>query len=306
MSKASDIFKKRQLVPMAMKKAPEPFDDENYVFEIKFDGVRTLVYAEGKKFHLVSRNMTDFTDKFPELDLKNRRTAIFDAEICVLDENGPNFSKVARRVLAKDRVRQRGNMDKTMLMVFDILYLDGEMLIDKPLFERQEILRSTLKPSDNVQIVESVRGQGRKLFKIAGDLGLEGIVAKQRDSRYCPGKRVSTWLKIKKMLDTEFVVVYYHKVTGAISLGLAKFAPNALVYCGEVACYRRDYEFKACTPYTVQGLKYSEDNIYVEPQVYCTVSFLSWTKNGHLRHPKFKAWRPDAKRKDVTFSDEDH
>lgn len=286
---------------MLIGKSASPFDSDEYIFEIKFDGVRSLIYADSDSFKIFSRRQNDITDKFPEFKLKTKKRLILDAELCVLDDNGPNFTKVMQRILSRSKLERRVSVDKTVLMVFDILYFDNELLIDKPLLERKKILDQVLKTNENIQKVDWVDGKGKKLFSVANKLKLEGVVAKEKSSPYLPGKRVTTWMKIKNVSDTEFVVVYYQKITAGLSLGLAKFQGNNLLFCGEVACYRQNPDLRPCSPYLVKGLKYKEENIYVEPQVFCTVTYLEWTKNGHLRHPVFKAWRPDADRKDLSI-----
>lgn len=183
--------------------APEPFDSDQYLFEIKWDGIRCLAFVESKGMRLQSRQLLDITAQSPELECLRQLPGgtVLDGELVVLRDGKPWLSKVQQRVQLQDRHRIRflSQRSPVVYVVFDLLYLRGQSVMAEPLVSRKEALRQTLGnlrvPS--VVVADAVVGRGRAVFAGVKRLGLEGMMAKRLDSRYSAGKRSRAWLKVK-------------------------------------------------------------------------------------------------------------
>ena len=211
----------------------KPFDGEEWLYEIKWDGYRAIAFLESGSVRLVSRNQNDLTAAYPELrsiaDSISAHTAILDGEIVALDEQGrPSFSLMQQRTGVGEgghRIRRTRDDIPVMYFVFDLLYLDGYNLMPAELEQRKELLASILAPSDLIRYSDHYVGNGKALFEAAVQRELEGIVAKRRDSPYVQ-KRSHDWLKIKIVKRQECVIGGYtdprgsRENFGSIVLGL--------------------------------------------------------------------------------------
>lgn len=271
------------LINSVIKKA---FDDKNYLFEIKFDGIRVLGYFFNGKTKLFSRNNVDISNKFPEIKINALKNCVIDGEIVVIDEQGPNFSKVMQKLRSSNKLYL-----KAKYVVFDIIYYDNEDVTSKPLIERKEILKKCLnRKNKNIELIEYVTEKGKKLFDLAKTMNLEGIVGKKMSSKYYCGKRTDEWVKIKNIQDDDFIVIYFVIKSIGYTLGLAKKENSELVYKGEVTYYGEVNSLKRSKSYKVVGFEPEGKEFFVKPINKCTVNYLEYTKNQHLRHPVFKTW----------------
>ena len=209
--------------PMMAESAKAPFDAPDWIFEIKLDGYRAItVFDSACKPHLWSRNGLSLEPKFPAIanavsKLKLRST-VLDGEVVAVDENGiPRFQLLQRF--------QKQPTAPTLYYVFDVLWFQGDDLTQKPIVERRKVLERILKPAAGIQLGSYVEAEGKALFELTKEKGMEGIIAKRKDSLYRPGKRTSDWLKIKARLQQEFVVGGFtapkgsRKYLGAVVLG---------------------------------------------------------------------------------------
>jgi bifunctional non-homologous end joining protein LigD len=205
-------------------------------------------------------------------------------------------------------------------MVFDLLSLDGRNLIDEPLSARRRLLEEVAVPSDRFQISPAVAGEGTALFAAAQAQKLEGIVAKQLDSRYQPGARSRAWLKIKTVFDADAVVVGWTDGGGARSgsigsLVLAMYEGEALRYVGNVGtgfnqkslaeAERRLGELPTTdSPFPSAAIR-SRPELrrahWVAPQLVATIEYRQVTSAGRLRVPSFKGFREDKRPEECTF-----
>ncbi len=266
------------------------FDDKDYLFEIKFDGIRVLGYFFNGKTKLFSRNNVDITSKFPEIKFNVPKNCVVDGEIVVIDDQGPNFSKVMKRFKSTNCLH-----DTAKYIVFDVLYYDNKNVTSKSLIERKDILKKCLiRKNKNVELIEYVIKNGKKLFDLAKTMNLEGIVGKKMSSKYYCGKRTDEWIKIKNTQDDDFIVVYFIIKSKGYTLGLAQIDNLKLIYKGEVTYYGELNNLKRCKSYKVVGLNPEGKEFFVKPVNKCTVNYLEYTKNQHLRHPVFKTWIQDA------------
>src|SRR5712692_3259108 len=191
------------IYPMLATSIIEPFDGPDWLFEIKWDGYRAVAFLEDDKVRLVSRNQNELTPRYPELkDLAKSvkaRSAILDGEVVALDEQGrPSFSLMQQRTGFRPgghRIPGRAGLP-VLYYVFDLIYVDGYDLRRVNLEQRKQALAQIVTSGDVVRYSDHFPANGKALFEVARDRGLEGIVAKRRNSCY-EVRRSREWLKIK-------------------------------------------------------------------------------------------------------------
>lgn len=282
---------KKEFTPMLLKEVDEVFDDENYLYEVKYDGIRVLVFVSNDGVVIKSRYGMDITKLFPELSCLSKIVSgkvIFDGEIIILDDGRVSFSKLQKRFHLKNK-RTIDFLSKTnpvVFMCFDVLY-ENRDLINLSLLERKEILNNY---EDNEVFVKStyVYGKGSKLFEAIKSLDMEGIVAKRLDSKYLINERSDNWIKIKNYKSDDFLILGYINKENVISLVLGELLKGRIVYVGKVSLgKKRSLANKIMNMKEVKALIDIKDKdvIYVKPNVKCEVKYLERTSNGLLRQP---------------------
>ncbi len=282
---------KKEFTPMLLKEVDEVFDDENYLYEVKYDGIRVLVFVSNDSVVIKSRYGMDITKLFPELSCLSKIVSgkvIFDGEIIILDDGRVSFSKLQKRFHLKNK-RTIDFLSKTnpvVFMCFDVLY-ENRDLINLSLLERKEILNNY---EDNEVFVKStyVYGKGSKLFKAIKSLDMEGIVAKKIDSKYLINERSDNWIKIKNYKSDDFLILGYINKENVISLVLGELLKGRIVYVGKVSLgKKRSLANKIMNMKEAKALIDIKDKdvIYVKPNVKCEVKYLERTSNGLLRQP---------------------
>jgi ATP-dependent DNA ligase len=180
-----------------------PFDDENFLFEIKWDGMRMLAFIEAGGYRLLNRHGRDATARFPEFAFLTKLApgTILDGEMMVLRDGTPDFALLQSRDKTRSalKIRTLSRVEPATYIVFDVLYENHVCLFKEPLQKRRQRLEGFLQRWIHPRLVlsQSVLGRGRALFTSACEQGLEGIMAKRLDSQYCPGRRSRDWLTIK-------------------------------------------------------------------------------------------------------------
>ncbi len=281
---------------MLLKEIPKPFDDEDFIYEIKFDGIRATVHVEPKKIRVYSRRGTDLTETFPEL--KNicklvKRKTVFDGEIVAFKDGNPDFSTLQKRNLLKNKNRIKKLRDDIpiVFVAFDLLY-EGADLTTKPLLERKSLLEQ-FDDTDFFVKTKFIRKNGKSFFEKAKLKQLEGIVAKRKDSLYYPNTRSDEWIKIKNFKVETFYIGGFTDNTAKSSLFLGEFRDKKFYYVGKVAVERRNslYEKvrneKKLTETVFIDFK-DEACTYIRPKLTCKISYIERTENGHLRQPVLK------------------
>src|SRR4051812_9541177 len=186
------------IVPMLAKAGnlPPKREADRWVYEVKWDGIRALVYSEPGRLRLETRNLRDVTAGYPELRRLNRalssHRAILDGEIVAFDEEGrPSFSRLQHRMhlTSESAIRRRARDTPVVLALFDVLWLDGHSLMDAPLSERRARLEELELNGPNWQTPAQLQGTGKELIAATAAAGLEGLIVKRLDSPYEPGKR---------------------------------------------------------------------------------------------------------------------
>src|SRR3972149_4263594 len=233
----------RRYKPMLARLAPAPFSDKDWIFEVKWDGFRAIAYVN-EEVSLRSRNDKELIDNFPELKELSQlaQHTVLDGEIVILNKGKVNFQALLERgrVVSPTEIEFRTSQSPAAYVVFDILEKDGKSLLNLPLMERKKILKSTVKEGPYVLLEDFVEEKGEAYYKVALDKGLEGIMAKKKDSIYEPGVRSGNWLKMKKLRSCDCVIFGYTKGTGgrettfgALLLGLYD-KEGKPVYVGKV------------------------------------------------------------------------
>ena len=300
-----------------------PRDDDGYAYEFKWDGVRAIVYVDGGRPRVLSRNDRDVTASYPELRVMaehlGSRRVVLDGEIVAMDEKGrPSFEALQSRMHVTNAAQVRRLVTHTpaTFLAFDVLYLDGVSLLELPYEQRRQALESLELSGPSWQTTPVFFGGGEAVLAASKQQGLEGIVAKRRDSRYYPGKRSDCWLKLKNIRTQEVVIGGWKpgegRRKGAIgSLLLGVPGPDGLDYAGHVGTgftdkMLRDLEAdltpikRDTSPFaTTVPREHARDAHWVEPEIVGEVAFTEWTREGRLRHPAWRGLRPDKSASEV-------
>lgn len=295
----TDIWKNRNFKPMLLKEISEPFDSEEYVFELKFDGFRALVFATNNEVYVQSRNKQDLTKLFPELGeikkiVPKGKKVILDGEIVSFVDGKPSFSDLQTRIHIKDKkkIARVSEENPVVFVCFDILYENKDLTM-YPLLERKKYLEK-FEDNEFFVKVKMVPKEGVKLFKSVCKMGLEGIVAKNIHGFYHKNERTDDFIKIKNtQRDTFFIGGYEEKKNGILSLAIGEYSDDDKFfhYVGQVSIGKKVSIYDK-----VRSLKKSKnyfsdfegDIFYVKPVISCQVTYLERTKGNHLRHPVFK------------------
>jgi bifunctional non-homologous end joining protein LigD len=311
--------------PMLATLTAEAFDDPDWVFEPKWDGIRAIAIC-GEDTRLISRNDRDITVAYPELHRMNNQVvaldAMLDGEIVAFEEGVPSFQRLQRRMHLRDsrRIEQMTKQVPVTYIVFDLLYLDGVDLTGRPLDERRRILEESVVASDTVQVSPVTEGDGLALFEAASSQGLEGIMAKKRSSTYKPGARSRDWLKVKVTFDADVVIVGWTEGDGqrAGSLGslvMAVYDGDDLRYVGNVGTgFNRDSlddarsrlgDLEETDPPFPTDVVRSRTELrhanWVMPSLVAKVEHRQLTSAGRLRAPSFKGFREDKTPEECTW-----
>ena len=271
-----------------------PFDRENWIFEIKWDGYRTIAEITESSVRLHSRKRKSLNGYFPELveTLGNLRgEAVLDGEVVVLDVEGRSHFEQLRH-------RKRRQKDHLVYYVFDLLYLDGRDLRGLPLLRRKEILKTLVENAalPGIEFSDHVEEQGKALFEIATKKGLEGIVGKDADSPYLSGSRTDFWLKFKNYRIESFHIGGFTGNLNQIeSLLFGMFKGKEFIHVGHTdkglarggnreQLQRRLKELMRLTSPFKNRPDVTTAVHWVEPKVTCRVRFLEWTQDGNVRH----------------------
>jgi bifunctional non-homologous end joining protein LigD len=303
--------------PMLATLIDEPFDDPEWLFEIKWDGYRAIcTVREDGRIELVSRNGLDLLKKFPELEALanawNTLPIVVDGEIASLDAKGRSSFQRLQESMTSRRGATTRRSGALTFVAFDLLYADGKDLRKTPLEERKAALERAIADDELVLYSKHVLGKGCALYAQAEKQQLEGIIGKRRDALYVE-RRTRDWVKIKAQLEQECVIGGYTEPrgsrTGFGALLLGVFNGKNLEYVGHVGT---GFNTKLLQSLTADLKKIErktspfsnrvESNTkphWVEPKLVAQVRFTEWTRDGYLRQPAFLGLRVDKAAKDV-------
>lgn len=302
--------------------AENPSSDPGWIFEIKWDGIRTIACVDEGKVRLWSRTKREITPEFPELstiaEAVNAREALLDGEVVVLDETGcSDFQRLQSRMGVRNPLAKLMSAAPVVYYVFDILYCDGYDLRRVPLIERKEFLRGIIGASTVMRYSDHQVGEGEKLFELAQAQHLEGIIGKQASSIY-PSGRTTAWLKFKMDKEVDAVVGGWteprgsREYFGALLLGLYDGAK--LEFVGGIGSGFTVESQKLLWPW-LQHLKTShcpfaerpatrEEASWVKPELVARARFGGWTEGTHLRQPRFIGLQEDRDPRECTLEKE--
>jgi bifunctional non-homologous end joining protein LigD len=306
--------------PMLATLVDNPFDAENWLFEVKWDGYRAIAICNKKKVSLISRNNKSFNQKFYPITAALEKLglhAVLDGEIIISNKEGiSSFG---------DLQNWRSEADGELLYyVFDLLWYDGRQLYEVPLQQRRELLKEILPVSPVIQLSQPFNAPGTSFYEIAKQMNLEGIIAKKADSLYIPGVRTKDWLKIKIAQRQEVVIGGFTRNEGSrklfSSLLVGVFENGELHYTGKIGTGFTDkvqqelmQQFKPLAqkrcPFAVEP-DYNKPSrfrpnppkataTWLKPELVCEVSFAEITSDGVMRHPSFEGMRIDKKAGEV-------
>jgi bifunctional non-homologous end joining protein LigD len=321
-SRARKATMPARIHPALASPGGRPFSSPEWLFEIKWDGVRTLAQLREGKIRLWSRSHRDITREYPEMaelpQHVDAREAWLDGEIVVLDSQGrSDFERLQQRFSVRMPSAELLQSVPAVYYVFDVLYFNGYDLRAAPLLERKEFLKRILCPDSRFRYSDHVLEKGQELYDLALARKLEGLVAKKISSSY-PEGRSSAWIKIKLEQDLDAVVGGWtsprgsREHFGALLVGL--YGGGELEFIGGVGTGFTG-ESQERIWHQLQTLKTSscpfasvpvtkEKACWVRPELVARVEFASWTDARHLRAPRFLGLRDDRDPKACTFEDE--
>ncbi len=300
----------------------DPFDSASHIFEPKWDGIRCIVHkddATSRRVRLQSRNLRDISAQFPELTRltywSDPGPWILDGEIVCLDDSGrPSFDHVRDRLLLKSErnIRLAQKHNPAVFVIFDVLFHRGQSVMTAPLAERKKIIQDAFRAEPGVLVSPWVVERGLTYFAHLAEQHWEGMVAKDVNSPYTPGKRSLHWIKVRRTQHERFYIVGWvpRGKNDISSLALAQPTGEAVSdvsrykYVGHVGTGLRtnEREFLAAflrpDPSMAERLenlptgREIKTTIWTRPILQCEVEFLMWTRSGLLRHPVFRRLLP--------------
>jgi bifunctional non-homologous end joining protein LigD len=308
--------------PMLARLSTMPKDETSWAFEVKWDGVRAIAHSEPGRLSLITRNGNDVSAAYPELRALNRalgsHSAMLDGEIVAFDEDGkPSFQALQPRIhlRGESAVKRQAAERPVTYAIFDLLWLDGHSLLDLPYTERRKQLATLELDGEHWRVPAHHEGQGSALLAATREQGLEGIVAKRLDSRYAPGRRDGSWLKVKHSRRQELVIGGWtegrrarQNRLGALELGVHDPESGELKYAGRVGTGFDEAELdrlgELLKPLATRrspfvGRQPARGAHFVKPQLVAEIEFGEWTRDGRLRHPRYEGLRDDKPAEEV-------
>lgn len=300
------LFDTRNLKPMLLSEAKEPFDSPDYLYELKLDGIRCLAYVSPDEVDLRNKRGFSLLTAFPEMIKMSAcvdTPCVLDGELIVMHDGTVDFEAVQSRAMKStpEKVEIAARLHPASYVAFDILHCAGRDLIDESLINRKAILNDTVHENETLAVSRCIENQGVAFFDMTHAQGLEGIVAKRKNSLYHPGKTSKDWIKIKNLIDEDFVACgYIEKGRGVVSLILAQYEKRKLIEQGHVTLGVSMGKI-AGFPTTTRapaGIPAQEDARWFRPMRVCTVTYMERTSAGGMRQPRLKGFRDDKAARD--------
>jgi bifunctional non-homologous end joining protein LigD len=306
--------------PMLLLRTEKLPEGPEWLIELKLDGYRALAIRGGGKVQLRSRNNNDFTTRYPSIVsalASMPDETVIDGEVVALDEEGrPSFNTLQNYSAAGAPLN---------FFIFDLLVLKGKDVMAEPLVKRRELIEKHVLPklADPIRYSPILEGSLANLIHSVKEQGLEGLVAKRRDSKYEPGLRSGAWRKMRVNRGQEFVIGgYTPSLKNFDALVIGYYEGDRLIYAARTRSgfspLSRAELFKRIEPLQIKRCPFANlpekkagrwgegltaakmvECRWVEPQLVGQFEFVEWTSDGHLRHSKFVGLRDDKKAKDV-------
>jgi DNA ligase D-like protein (predicted ligase)/DNA ligase D-like protein (predicted 3'-phosphoesterase) len=310
---------KQHYKPMLAQTADAPFNSEDWIFEIKWDGIRAISYVDNE-VSIRSRNDKEMKQNFPEIvdELKTlAKNVVLDGEIVVIKEGKADFQSVIQRARAtrSHEIEVEAQRNPATYVVFDMIEKEGQPLLELPLIQRKKSLEQSLRDGSHVSLSLFVEKEGKAYYEAALKKGVEGIMAKKKDSPYIPGVRSYNWLKIKKLATCDCVIFGYTRGEGSRretfgSLVLGLYEGEKPVYVGNVGTGFSLEDLESLMK-TFEELETKErtlpadivvagEIVWLVPKLVCEVTYQSVTRDGKLRMARFRTLRLDKKPDECT------
>jgi bifunctional non-homologous end joining protein LigD len=302
------------LSPMLATLVDRPFSSPDWLFELKYDGVRALVRWTGGRLSVQGRSGRDETSRYPELQalagFLDADECLIDGEIVALDSDGhPSFERLQHRMQLRPAEAERASQEQPVVfMAFDLLFALGRDLMRMPLKRRKGALRAALRDGPAARFADHVEEDGETFYAKVREARLEGVVAKRSGSSYQPGKRSRDWLKLKVRPTQDCIICGYapgkgrRARLGALVLGVyadgqladagrvgTGFTEGLLLDLGKTLAARR----RQTSPFKATTAR-DRDVIWTRPDLVCEVEHAGWTAAQKLRQPSFRTLRPDV------------
>ena len=296
-----DLFEEKNIKPMLISEMTDPFNDPNWIYELKLDGIRCIAYLD-KDTELRNKRNDRLLPRVPELNniYKNaKERCILDGELVILKNGVPDFFELQRRSLTTNKFKIQLSSENfpACFVAYDILYRKDIPLDQLPLIERKKILSDTIDENPILAISRFIPEKGIELFALAKSQRLEGVIAKKSNSKYYFDKRTKEWIKFKFLADQDFVVCgYIIKEKGITSVILGQYSGSELIYQGHVTFGVKYGDLKKLE--TMQHSPFlltppgNEKAIWLKPSLVCVVQYMP-NEKGSLRQPVFKGFRED-------------
>ena len=302
----TDIWETKNIRPMLIGTEGQPFDSDEYIYELKLDGERCIAYLDRDKTILKNKRNILMLPKVPELAEIHKNVnvrCILDGELAVIKDGRPDFFEIQKRSMMSNPVKidMAAKKYPACFTAFDILYYENRQVTDLPLTERKELLqKAVISENGRFAVSRFIEKNGIQFYALAEQQELEGIVAKRKDSKYYFDKRTKDWIKIKYLQDDDFVVLgYVPKENSMNSIILGQYSNGQLVYKGHVTLgvggepFRRIKTLnKTDCPFS-EIPKGNENAVWVTPELVCTVKYMMKPERGGMRQPVFKGLRED-------------
>lgn len=301
----ADLFDDKDISPMLLYEEHEPFDSDDYIYELKLDGIRCIAYIDSKSVVLQNKRFKDVTEIYPELsDMCKcvKKRVVLDGELVVLTDGKPDFYALQKRSLMGDRFRisLAAKQNPVQFVAYDILYFDGKDLTDCPQMKRKEYLSKAVREGNNLSVSRYIEKNGIAFFELAKQQELEGIVAKRKDGLYHIGKRSREWIKIKVMQDEDLLICGYQPdENGKVKdLILGYYDENNELQCrGKVFLGVSADERKIIGDFAKKNRVVSawfnkyKNAIWIKLELVGTVHYMHETESGGMRQPVWKGLR---------------
>jgi bifunctional non-homologous end joining protein LigD len=292
--------------PMQAASAEAPFSSPEYVFEVKWDGLRCMLLRDlSGEVRLKDRGLNDITADVPEVVEAAKRVppgSVIDGELVATDGEGrPDYPRLRQRLTGGARMR---NEIPTAYLAFDALYLEGRPLLRQPVVRRRARLAKTVEAGGHIFVPDHIEEDGVELFEACLERGLEGVVAKHKQSPYVPGQRSPFWLKVKAVKSDDFVVIGWTGPSAFDALVVGFYEDGRLLPCGTVG---GGYDDEAMRVLRDRLVALASDISpldpppvmmrpvhWVRPELVVSIRYSEWSPDGTLRFPIFNGLRPEV------------
>ena len=303
---SKDVKKRKvphAIAPMLAREIKQPFSDDKWIFETKWDGYRAIAECRGRNTLFYSRNGLSFEKKYAIIYTELQKIilpVVIDGEIVAIDKNGKSDFQLLQQFEENPRIPLR-------YYVFDLLQYKNEDITSWPLMRRKTLLRTVLPKNEVVIYCEEIENDGLAFFKKVKQKGLEGMMAKEKDSKYLVGQRSGSWLKIKNQHEEEAVIIGFTAPQGSRikfgSLVLGVYRKRELVYAGHTGTgftrkileelYDKMQPLIDKKPALDLAEKIKGEITWIKPKLVASIRFTEWTKEGLMRQPVFLGLRVD-------------